>query len=417
MKLSTTMTQTLHQKQKLSHRQQYALSILSMSDAALCKETQTMLEENPLFEVSDSWNQATTSHDVYERASQIVSQPETLQDVLYAQLHVCDAELPYDLADNLIESLDEDGYLRMSDEEITEAFAYPMDVIEDTIAILQGFEPAGVFARNLQECLLIQLCFADVPYSQTAIMIVNYHMQELADHNYQSIANALHISLEEVAVAVSLIRSLEPRPGAKYAHMAAYSFPDAMISIEDGSIHINVLRNTNCFSINEQYANIQDDVASAYVKKAMKEAQLFIDSLDKRNQTLTAILTCICKHQSSFFLHHEPYAPLTMQTIAKELGFHESTISRAISQKTIEFEHRIIPLKDFFPSQVHGQSSTLIHQRLIALVDSEPKEKPYSDRQLVELLKQENIEVSRRTIAKYREQCKIPAVAKRRRSV
>lgn len=416
MKLSTNMTQTLHQKQTLSQRQQYALQILAMSDAALCKETEKMLEENPLFELSTDWDMNISNRDLYERASQIVSQPETLQDILYAQLHLCKFDLPYELAEHLIASLDEDGYLRMSDEEIEEAFAYPIDVIEDTIAILQGFEPAGVFARNLQECLLIQLCFADIPYSQTAIMIVNYHMQELADHAYEDIATALDISTEEVLIAVSLIQSLAPRPGAAYAKPCAYSIPDAIITIEDGDIHIDMLRNTKCFSIDEQYANIQDDIASAYVKKAMREAQLFIDSLDKRNQTLTAILACICKHQEGFFLHHEPYAPLTMQMIATELGFHESTISRALSLKTIEFEQRIIPLKDFFPSQVNGQSSTYIQQRLLALVKQEPKQKPYSDSQLVNLLKQEKIEISRRTVAKYREQCHIPAVAKRRRN-
>lgn len=415
MKLTTNVSQTLKQTQKLSYKQQYALKILAMNDVALSKEIEAQLESNALLE-QNTFSPINEETDLFEQASLFVTKQETLQDVLFSQLHLCNYDLPFDLADFLIESLDSSGYLRMSDEEIqTFLPSYSIDEIEDTIAILQTFEPAGVFARNLQECLLIQLCFADIPYSQIAIMIVNYHMNDLATHQYKHIANTLSCSLDEIKNAVSLITSLHPKPGSLYASNTTYTKPDAIISVEDETIHIETCITSDQFTINRKYENINDEIALTYIKKAMQDAKILIDSLDKRSETLTAILSCICNHQKRFFIHHEECIPLTMQTIANELGYHESTISRALSQKSIEFENRVIPLKHFFPAVVNGNCTSNIHKKIISIIKREPKNKPYSDEQIAKLLKEEKIEISRRTIAKYREQLSIPPVSVRRK--
>lgn len=402
MQLNTKLQQTQTQKQTLSMQQQYALRILAMSDTQLQKEIEQMVEENPLLEYRDVY---LASNDAFEHASQIIGTKETLKDVLSLQLHTREADISYELGEYLIESIDGNGYLSV---DVLPFDTIDEDTFEDTLAFLQTFEPYGVFARDLQECLLIQLCHHDSPFAHVAIQIVNDFMNELAQHKYSKIADALQINLEQVQEALALILSLDPKPGSRYASDALPVTSDAQISVIQEHIHIQMRASSEFLRINTTYQNIKDDVAQAYIQKATKQAQVFLNCLDKRNATLSAILTCICEIQHDYFVYGKDLKPLTLARISKEINFHESTISRAISQKFISFEGRYCPIKSFFPSRLDGgQSSSQIHSKIKELIAQEPSHKPYSDQQISKMLEQDNIKVSRRTIAKYRDQMKI----------
>lgn len=412
MHLKTNVVQTITQKQKLSMQQQYALNILTMSDAQLQMEMEKMVEENPLLEYSEDYVGIYNGEDIYEKASLFVHNKETLQDVLYFQLHTCDLPIDVSLAEFLIESLDSNGYLP---KDSLSFLGYDEEQIEDTLAILQTFEPYGVFARNVQECLLIQLCTTNFPYTKTAIHIVNFFMEELSTNHRKKICDTLHLPMQEVNAAIQLIRTLDPKPGAKYARDALPQKSEASIFILQDHIQIQ-MNYANCpLQINHQYDTLEDEVAKAYIQKATRHAQTFIDCLSKRTTTLFTILSCVCEIQYDYFLHGDELKPLTLKDVASKVNFHESTISRAISQKAIEFEGRYHPIKEFFSTRLEsGQSVVSIHHKIQTLIMDENSHKPYSDQQIALLLEKEDIKISRRTVAKYREQLKIRPAAQRK---
>lgn len=416
MKLQPKVRQKLQHQQKLSQHQRYALTVLAMNDMAFMAEAQRIVEENPLLEWAEvpEWGDG---GDGYEVALNTIAATETLQDVLMAQVYWSGFAYSNELAEFLIASLDNDGYLRVDNEEIARLFHLKSDEVSEAIKALQNLEPAGVFARNVQECILIQLNRKGGKTAEVAKRMVSDCFPDLAQHHYEAIGDALGLEMAEVHQAMKLIMSLEPRPGARYAKGAAVIYPDARIEVEEGVIHVELIRRTDRFTISERYQNVADDAARAYIKKKMREAQLFLDSFAKRCNTLLAIITFVCEYQKDYFVNHGALKSLTMRQCAQEIGFHESTISRAVAHKVIEFENRMIVLRDFFPRPVNGNSRSLIVTSLKEWIHNEDKLHPYSDAQLVELLQGQGIAVSRRTIAKYREQCRIANAQQRKRRV
>lgn len=415
MKLETKITQTISHKQILGQKQQFALKVLSMNDQQLQKEIEQALEDNPLLEVNEALYDRASSQDIFEHASAMISQEKSLRDVLEEQLHFCTQPVQEDLALYLIDSLDANGYLPATMEDLMQIFPYDEDLIEDTIAILQTFEPTGIFARNLQECLLIQLCHSDIPYSPIAIRLVNEHLDDLAQSRWLKICGDMVISNEQLKEAVTLVRSLSPKPASGYQHNAIALRPVASISVVDGTIQIDMLQQYAYLQINQRYATLEDDVASTYIKKHTSDAQSFLDALQKRQSTLSLIISCVCRHQEAYFLRKEAFVPLNLKDVAEELHLHESTISRAISHKIIEFEQRYLPIKTCFPTRLEsGQSSTGTLDRIRAIIKEENPKKPYSDQVIAKLLDKEGIQISRRTVAKYREQMKLKSAQQRK---
>lgn len=415
MKLETKITHTVTHKQILGHKQQFALKVLSMNEQQLQKEIEQALEENPLLEVNEEVYERLSSQDVYEQASAIITKEKSLTELLEEQLHFCNQAVPEALALYLIDSLDQNGYLKISMEQVRKLFPYDEDTIEDTIALLQTFEPVGIFARNLQECLLIQLCHGEVPYDPIAIRLVNEHLEDLAQSRWLKICNEMDISNEELKTAVSLIRSLSPKPASGDSQGAIASKPVARISVVDQQIQIQMLQNYSFLQINQQYSSLKDEVASAYIKKHTGDAQVFLDAIEKRQSTISMIISCIAQHQRQFFLSQGVLLPYTLKDIAEELHLHESTVSRAISQKVIEFEHRYLPMKTFFPAKLEsGQSNSSTLDRIKDIIANENKKKPYSDQVIAKLLEKEGIQISRRTVTKYREQLKLQSAQQRK---
>lgn len=415
MKLENKLSQTQTMKQALSLQQQYALKVLSLNEIDLNKEIEAMIEENPLLEYTDEAYDSFNQHDTFEIASRILSQPVSLSEILIEQLNTTKHEINHQLAQYLIDSLDSNGYLPLTNKQIQGIFDLDEDEIEETIAILQTFEPIGVFARNIQESLLIQIVAKNHPLSQIALIIVNDYLEELSLNQLQKIALQSTIPFDTIQQAVSFIRTLEPKPAASYATYAAYSIPEAKVKILDDQIHIELNTTSRKLKV-RRYESITDEATLVYIQKYLSKAESFIHTLDKRENTLSSILSLICQYQKDFFLHHGKLVPLTYQKIANDLNLNESTISRAIANKTIEFENRNLALKSFFPSKLDsGQSSSEIHDIIKEIIQHENQQKPYSDQQIATLLAKRKITISRRTVAKYREQLNILPAANRKR--
>ena len=343
-----------------------------------------------------------------------VTNEQTLADVLQEQIATCLHPLHKELAEFIVNSLDGNGYLQLKDEDIQRMLPqYSLDDIEDTINEIQTFEPAGVCARSLQECLLIQLCFEDIPYSQIAIMIVNFYLKEVSENKLPAIAEALQIPLEDVLQAISLIRSLDPKPGARYATSSAYVNPDMQIVVEENEIHIQMFRKTYGLRLQAPVKDADADTAK-YLSQQQKQAEALLSSIEKRNSTIERIMEVIAVVQQDFFLQHGQLKPLNMKDIAAGVrACTNSTISCKLHPATILFE--TADRLPSFSSWLRRYMSKRVHLRCLrSLIDQEDKKKPYSDQKLCDLLKEDGLEISRRTIAKYRDQLKIPAASKRK---
>ena len=419
MKLETSLKQTQIQTQKLSLKQQYSLKVLEMNDTQMLDAIVSELEINPVLEANENiyamQERAYGDRTPYELALNYVEQEETLSDILLSQLHMDRRAVNEVLASFIIESLDSNGYLQMSVEELTKITHFSNDEIEQTIQIIQSYEPHGVCARTLKECILLQLADKKSVFCLLAEDITEHYLNELAENKLPLIASQLHCTLEDVNEAVALIRSCHPKPGAMYATSASYASPDVRISVENQEVHIELLSTRYDVRISTRYQETKDSAIKKYLAKHMKQAELLIASIEKRNVTLLGIVQCIVEHQKQYCLNNQQLQPLTLKEIGDELGLHESTISRTVSNKYMEFHQKMIPLKFFFPTKLSsGDSSSAIQDMMKSLIDSEDKKRPYSDQEISDLLAAKGMKVSRRTVAKYRDILGIANTTKRK---
>lgn len=414
MKLETHLTQTLKQTQKLSLKQQLSLKALSMNAQELVEMIQEEVNTNPLLEI-DEFSADSNTLD-YDLAAEMSKASTTLIDELLMQLHTCrHVENPL-LCEFIIYSLDNNGYLTLSVEEIAQLCDCTPEVVEDALYQVQSFEPCGVAARSLKECLIIQCAEMDTALKPYLMMCVDQYLDLIADNKLPEIAQRCDTSLDTIKSCVTLIKTCNPTPGAAYAPAAALSIPDIFISIDEtDALNVTVKNYTQQLKINHAYDQSSNEELKIYVKKYTKRIQELIAMLDKRQNTLFTIVSAIVSIQAGWFLHQADLLPMTLNDIAALCNLHESTVSRAVQGKLLEFNQRYIPLKFFFNAKLEsGQSSMAIQQKLKKLIEGENKQKPYSDAELSALMKQEDIQISRRTIAKYRDQLAIPSASKRK---
>ena len=414
MKLETHLTQTLKQTQKLSMKQQLSLKALSMNAQELVEMIQEEANTNPLLEI-DEFSADSNTLD-YDLAAEMSKASTTLIDELLMQLHTCrHVENPL-LCEFIIYSLDNNGYLTLSVEEIAQLCDCTPEVVEDALYQVQSFEPCGVAARSLKECLIIQCAEMDTALKPYLMMCVDQYLDLIADNKLPEIAQRCDTSLDTIKSCVTLIKTCNPTPGAAYAPAAALSIPDIFISIDEtDTLNVTVKNYTQQLKINHAYDQSSNEELKIYVKEYTKRIQELIAMLDKRQNTLFTIVNAIVSIQAGWFLHQADLLPMTLNDIAVLCNLHESTVSRAVQGKLLEFNQRYIPLKFFFNAKLEsGQSSMAIQQKLKKLIEGENKKKPYSDAELSALMKQEDIQISRRTIAKYRDQLAIPSASKRK---
>ena len=363
------------------------------------------------------------------------SAAQTLVDHLVWQLNLTRfSDTDRAIATTLIDAINDDGYLTQSVEDIQAAFEDPDIGVEEVEAVLhriQNFDPPGVGARDLRECLLLQLrqLPEDVPHREAALALVGEYFDLLASQDQAQIRRRLKLDEAGLSGVIRLIRSLKPRPGALVAAAEPqYVEPDVFVSKRGDSWRVELNPDaTPRLRVNADYAALirraDNSLDNQFLKNHLQEARWFIKSLKSRNETLLRVATKIVEFQRGFLEHGDvAMRPLVLRDIAEALGMHESTISRVTSQKYMHTPRGTLEFKYFFSSHVNTSSggeasATAIRALIKQLIAAERPDRPLSDSKIAEILGEQGIEVARRTVAKYREAMAIPPSNERKRLV
>ena len=359
---------------------------------------------------------------------------ESLQTHLLWQLNLAPmSDTDRLIAVTLIDCINDQGYLEESLEEIVEAFDPEMDVeldeVEAVLRRIQHFEPAGVGARDLRECLLLQLRqhAADTPWLSEAQRLVSDHLDLLGSRDYSQLMRRMKLKEDDLRQIIELIQSLNPRPGSQIeSSEPEYVIPDVIVRKHNERWLVELNQEAvPRLRVNAQYAGFvkraDSSTDNTFMRNQLQEARWFIKSLQSRNETLMKVASQIVEHQRGFLEYgDEAMKPLVLHDIAEAVGMHESTISRVTTQKFMHTPRGIYELKYFFSSHVSTSeggecSSTAIRAIIKKLVAAENAKKPLSDSKIAGLLEAQGIQVARRTVAKYRESLGIAPSSERKR--
>ncbi|SCZ03662.1 RNA polymerase factor sigma-54 [Alkaliphilus peptidifermentans] len=449
----------LEQSQKLimTPQLQQAIKILQLTSLELDQFIQSQLETNPFLDINEEpqpenekidqhpkkevdWKEYTDDYDKsYEYSGQrynaendfnfenIVSEKASLQDYLLNQLHFTFLNKKHRaIGEYLINSLDENGYLTLSLNEVAEVFNDKIDIVENILKIIQTFEPPGIAARDLKECLLIQLNYLGVT-CKNAYKVIEHHLEDIAANKYPLVAKKLNISVEDVQSICDFIRTLEPKPGRNFSSdNNNYIVPDAVVKKINDEYYI-VINDYNSprLIIRDDYrkmlANHENNETVKFINDKLNAATWLIRSIEQRRQTIYKVIEVIVDRQKSFFDHGKKHLkPMTLKEVADIIEVHESTVSRATTGKYIETPVGTFELKYFFSSGIEGSdgegvSSESIKSFIRDIIDKENTKKPLSDNKIADILTEQGMPISRRTVAKYRDDLMIPASSKRKR--
>ena len=427
------------QTMKLSSAQLQMIEILQLSALELEQKVQTELTENPVLEADEHWQDENTIRtDTYRESihysdnqdseegvsafEKFYIQEDTLTDHLMKQLHAVSCP------DNVrracrfvIYSLDDNGFLDMSPAELEAASENTAEEFEQAIPIVQSMDPAGIAAANLEECLKLQLDPSD-ELTEDACKVIGM-LKEIAAGNFRDIIKAAGISMERLKAVIELIRSLDPKPGARFSsgNSQKYITPDVVAEMSGDELVIRVTGRIPNLSLNPYYTDLvkssDNQEVAAYLKERIDRANLLIRGIEQRNSTIINVARLILLRQSQFLKNGEnSLKPLSMQEVADEIGVNVSTVSRAVNGKYLKCPAGTYAMKHFFTGEVGGGTRDSILKRIRELIDSEDPAKPLSDQKIADILTSENIEISRRTVAKYRDEAGIlPTSARKKR--
>ncbi|EIQ18416.1 RNA polymerase sigma-54 factor [Shigella flexneri K-315] len=360
---------------------------------------------------------------------------QTLQDYLMWQVELTPfSDTDRAIATSIVDAVDDTGYLTVPLEDILKSMGdeeIDIDEVEAVLKRIQRFDPVGVAAKDLRDCLLIQLSQFDktTPWLEEARLIISDHLDLLANHDFRTLMRVTRLKEDVLKEAVNLIQSLDPRPGQSIqTGEPEYVIPDVLVRKHNG--HWTVELNSDSIprlQINQHYAsmcnNARNDGDSQFIRSNLQDAKWLIKSLESRNDTLLRVSRCIVEQQQAFFEQGEEYMkPMVLADIAQAVEMHESTISRVTTQKYLHSPRGIFELKYFFSSHVNTEgggeaSSTAIRALVKKLIAAENPAKPLSDSKLTSLLSEQGIMVARRTVAKYRESLSIPPSNQRKQLV
>ena len=432
----------LQQKQVLSLKQQQSVAILQMNALAISEYAREMAEENPLLEWSEEgepfqprkekllqkmeWLEEADGanrglyqmeREAEDRETESLNgrKGQTLREYLLFQINTRNIpEGHKTVLCFLAESIAESGYL---EEDAIEMMMekYPMKS-QTAARILKEFQcldPAGVGARSLKECLLIQLRRKGASF--LAIKIAETHLEAVAKNRLQQIVKKEKVTMAEVMEALKELKNCQPKPGSGFDGEGEISFiiPDVLVEEKDGAwtvmVNGSVMPHLNISHAYVKMLRAGDDAQTEeYISEKLKQAEWLLQCISRRENTLQQVAACIVRRQKDFFAEsHGQLVPLRLVDVAEELGLHESTVSRAVKEKYLQCSRGVFLLSSFFSNGVaaaEGEvSADSIRNRLKDIIDAEDKRKPLSDRELTEKLTAEGIQISRRTVAKYRE--------------
>lgn len=469
----------LSQQLAMTPQLQQAIRLLQLSTLELQQELQMALESNPLLEQADiheeidsretqetealdtrealeqkdmpeelpldaTWDEIYTAgtpsgtgtdyHDdelpVYQGET-----TQTLQDYLMWQVELTPfTDTDRAIATSIVDAIDDTGYLTVTLEEIRDGVGsddLALDEVEAVLKRIQRFDPVGVGARDLRDCLLVQLSQydADTPSLKEAHQIVSDHLDLLANHDFRSLMRVTRLKEETLKCAMQLIQSLDPRPGQSInTSEPEYVIPDVLVRKIGNRWQVDLNADSlPRLRVNQHYAALggssRNDSDNQFIRSNLQEAKWLIKSLESRNDTLLKVTRCIVEQQQAFFEQGEEHMrPMVLADIAQAVEMHESTISRVTTQKYLHSPRGIFELKYFFSSHVNTEgggeaSSTAIRALVRKLISAENPAKPLSDSKLTSLLSDQGIMVARRTVAKYRESLSIPPSNQRKQLV
>ena len=372
----------------------------------------------------------------YEESEQVplentLSKPPGLQEYLTWQLSMSDASARVrEIATYLIGNVDEDGYLRVSREEIQAAGFADKAEVEKALETVRAFDPPGICAFDLPDCLMLQIRALGIE-NPLIDKVILQHWSEFLNRQYAQLCKALSVPLSELQAVLEIIKNLEPKPGRKYSsERTIYVEPDVAVRKigdeyviqlnEDGlpklrisAAYRRMLRGGNG-AIGQEAAN--------YLKDKMRSAVWLIKSLDQRQRTIYKVADSIVRHQRGFLDKGiEHLRPLVLRDVANDIGMHESTVSRVVSNKYIHTPRGLFPMKYFFHSGIDSVdggdiSSLSIKNKIAHLIADEDARRPQSDARIMQRLRAEGIQIARRTVAKYREELRIPSSSQRKQS-
>ena len=461
----------ISQQLSMTPQLQLAIRLLQLSTLELQQEIQTALENNPLLEIADQYDEVNIekielnenvdtrealdsreipddipldaslddiytagtpsgTHSDYRNDELPVYQGEThetLYDYLKWQLDLTPfSDIDRAIAVSIIDAIDERGYLTVSLDEILEEQGndeIELEEVETVLKRIWHFDPIGVGARTLQECLSIQIQYLTPPIFVK--QIIDNYLDLLAVRDYRTLKKMLNATDEQLKESIDFIQHLQPYPGDSVNTTPPdYVIPDVVVKKMNGRWIVELNNDTiPNLRINQQYAameKIASQSDSQYIKSHLQDANWFIKSIENRNETLLKVSQFIVEHQQEFFEHGAEYMkPMILSDVATAIDMHESTISRVTTQKYLQCPAGIFELKFFFSSHVNTESggeasSTAIRALIKKYISAEDSKKPLSDSKLVSMLEKQGIIIARRTVAKYREALSIPPSSQRK---
>ncbi len=475
MALEQKLTLRMSQRLVMTPSLQQAIKLLQMSKLELVEEVQQELLENPTLEESQSESSTSeqpepaekepaedgTADDAFSEidyesyfqdieseysprggreipadlptfASTLAEQPN-LTDHLTWQLGMnASDERMKEIGRAVIGNLDSDGYLKATIEELQAIGGYSQEEVAQALRLIQDFDPIGVGAANLTECLCLQL--KQLGEDGTAAeQIVRFHMDKVQNRRFKELAGILGLQMDDLEAEIEIIRGLDPRPGQKYnTERSMYIVPDVYIVKvddeyqvllnEDGLPRLRISPTYRRMVARGAATDTPRD-AKDYVRNKLRAAFRLIKSLEERQRTIFKVATSIVKFQRGFLDHGvERMKPLVLRDVADDIGMHESTVSRVVNQKYMHTHRGVFEMRFFFHSGISSNrgaeavSSLTVKEKIRKIVESEDSAKPLSDSAIVQTLKAEGLQIARRTVAKYREELKIPSSSQRRRA-
>lgn len=433
MNLGVGLWQQQTLKLTMTHELSQAIALLQYSAQELTSFLESKALENPLITlkgtpIENGYKKLTTERKKSEWIEQIIDKSESMEDYLLSQINVNEySRIQLLMIKTIIRNLDENGYFRWDIEDIAMKWNVSRQMAEESLSVIHDLEPAGIGARNLQECLLLQIQRKN-PKNHLAIKIITDYFVLFAERKWINISKKLEVSTTEIQNVFDLIQQLNPKPGLEFStEQTSYVVPDAIVEVTGNKISVRLWEaavpkihfNTTYY---KRFSESGDHLVNRFLQQKLQDFQWMMKAVEQRRETLAKVIIKIIERQQEYFLYSPSYLhPMTMKEIAQELEVHESTISRAVREKYVQTPSGMVTLKSFFSSAVptsynRNTSSIQVKNTLSKIIAKENKQHPLSDQEIVEILeKKESIVISRRTVAKYREQLGIPSRTNRKR--
>ena len=446
-----------NQSQKLSPQQIQFIKLLQLSNSNIEAEIKKEIEENPALEENEKNENIDTvnteNYNYYQKSNnensnfnreENISNTESFRENLISQLNYQKLDKGENIiANQIIGTLDNDGYLRRDIESIIDDIAFAENIefknsdIEKVLLKIQKLEPAGIAARNLEECLILQIDSIEEPTQNQLLAkkIILENFKEFTNKKFDVIYQKYDHPKNIINNAFDYIKTLNPKPsgGLEDSNLTEFLIPDFIVKKDNNEFIVELASGNKPLNINKNYISIYDELKNKknkdneskesfdFIKSKLEKAKWFVEALNQRNNTLLKTMNTIVKIQKRFFNDGDEndLKPMILKDIAEIIKMDISTVSRIVKSKNVQTDYGIFPLRYFFSESTIKKGDDLVSSKIVKnylsdLIENEDKSSPYSDDQLEKILKKEGYDVARRTVAKYREQLNIPVARLRK---